>query len=161
MVLYTTQSPEVYRIIQEDGIYFCDIRKSQVFDLFERSYNWLEGKVGEKVRRPAAAKGLIWAYHTLPEWFDYRYSGEIGKQNVFMRLEVPDEQVTFIEAMKWQNVIDCFGLGEAEDFAAEGEYDVFDTSDAEVPPEVVFWQIKREYVKEVIFYICEESHYDD
>ena len=91
MVLYTTQSPEVYRIIQKDGIYFCDIRKSQVFDLFERSYNWLEGKVGEKVRRPAAAKGLIWAYHVLPEWFSYRYSGEIGKESVFMRLDVPDE----------------------------------------------------------------------
>ena len=97
----------------------------------------------------------------LPEWFSYRYSGEIGKENVFLRLDVPDGQVTFIEAMKWQNVIDCLDSEEAEDVEADGEYDVFNTSDAEVPPEVVFWQIKREYVKEAIFYICEEQQYDD
>ncbi len=159
MVLYTTQSPEVYRIVREEGIYFCDTRKSQVFDLFGKAYNWLEAKVSEKVERPSKAKGLIWAYHKLPEWFDYHNSGEIGKENVFIQLDIPDEQVTFIDALKWQNVIDYFTCEEeVEDISAEGEYDVFDTSDAEVPPEVVFWQIEEKNITEAICYISEESH---
>ncbi len=56
MILWTIQSQEVYRIIEETGVYHCNPSKS-MFSFLEKQYSWLSEQMRRRVGEPP--KGVV------------------------------------------------------------------------------------------------------
>lgn len=130
MRLWTIQPVEVYREIEKNGYYVCDIEqaraRSEYFDVcFKDAYDWLVEKMKEKIGEPpVGVEYPVWAWHTY-DWkrksSDLRSrQGYRGQEMVRMEIEIPDNEVVLSDFDAWHNVLNKWY---AIDCDNEEEYD--------------------------------------
>ena len=114
MRLWTIQHIEVIEILDNKGIFFCDISKSDYCDEkeFIKGYEWMVSMMDEhRILRPEMeVKFPIWAWHTRNRKYKRpdlrcRGLGIRGEQMVCIELEIPDSQVLLSDFHLWHFVL--------------------------------------------------------
>lgn len=113
MILWTIQPLEVYQEICDTGVYRCDPVKADLLEYWTLQYDWLAGKMAEKIGPPP--KGV-----RFPVWAWYVYDGKhkkldlrhmrwkydtAGLKQVCLELDVPDDQVVLTNFDTWGMIL--------------------------------------------------------
>lgn len=127
MILWTIQPIEVYELIQKQGYYICDEKKSELisnFD-FDKPYDWLVKEMKKKIGNPPLnVKYPVWAWHT---WNKKRHKPDLrvshatrGTKLVCLEIEIPDEDVVLSDFDNWHCVLNDWYLPQV---TSEEEFD--------------------------------------
>ena len=77
MILWTIQSEEVYRIIEDTGVYRCDFSKSG-FSFLEKHYRCLSGQMRKKIGEPPEDVVFpVWAWYM---WENVRKKPDLRRE---------------------------------------------------------------------------------
>lgn len=131
MILWTIQSEEVYRIIEDTGVYHCDFSKS-AFDFLDKQYRWLADQMKERIGKPPEGVNFpVWAWYM---WEDERKKPDLrrerwgngfrGDRFACMEIDISDDKVILTDFDEW-SIILLNGLisdTEDEDSLLEEEY---------------------------------------
>ena len=149
MRLWTIQSPEVYRLIMETGVYRCDPYQSgmlipideskaglELDEQFADSYGWLVRQMEKRIGpRPEGVIYPVWAWYQYgfkrkPDLRKARWSnGNPGDKLVCMLLEVPDEQVLLSDFGNWHHVLSRWPILDTEE--ENNRYDAWEENASE------------------------------
>ncbi len=112
MVLWTIQSEEVYRIIEETGVYHCDLSKSD-FSFSEKQYHWLSDQMRKRIGEPPEGVTYpVWAWY---QWENARKKPDLrrerwengfrGERFACMEIDIPDEKVVLFDFDSWSIIL--------------------------------------------------------
>ena len=114
MRLWTVQPVEVWGILQKQGYFICDPKKSDYLSTdwgFKEPYDWLVKQMEYRIgKRPKGVKYPIWAWHTR----DWKYKkpdlrniglGNKGEKSVCIEIEIPDNEVLLHDYDAWHYVL--------------------------------------------------------
>ena len=132
MILWTMQPLEVWKKIQETGVYRCDPARNSMPE-FTDMYEWLIRQMEQRIGPPPAGVTYpVWAWymqngkHRKPdlrtERWGYRPGGE---EYACIEFEIPDDRVLLSDFEVWHIVL-CNGLiaeSEEEDNRQDTYYD--------------------------------------
>jgi len=111
--LYTTQSPEVVKILENEKI--CHVKKEhinkkyqEVSYIFLEAYNWYISKAKDIVKKPEGVEYPYWAF-TEPEFAGW-YPG-----NYMLILEIPINNVIFFRNDAWNRILNMRYLPQNEE----------------------------------------------
>lgn len=133
MILWTIQPEAVFNLIQQKGVYRCDLTKSGMEDYAEPQYNWLVAQMKKRISPPPEGVSYpVWAYY---RWSRTKMKPDLRairwfwglKNNKFVRLEIeiPDDEVLLSDFDGWAGIILNNGLlsnTEEEDKELNGIY---------------------------------------
>lgn len=149
MKLWTIQPVEVIKILDNKGIFTCDISESEYYNEkeFIKGYEWMVSMMDEHgIHRPEKeVKFPIWAWHTR-NWKHKRPDlrcgglGIRGEQMVCIELEIPDSQVLLSDYHLWHFVLNDMWI---DDSQSEMEWEELHKWYGRQPEEVQL-QLKRE-----------------
>ena len=121
MVLWTFQPAAIWDLLQTKGFYRCD--SSQIDLDFREAYDWLAGKMKERIGQPP--KGVeypVWAWyiqnwkHVKPDLRRERWCyGNGGELFACIEIEVPDEDVLLSDFDNWHCVLNRYLVPETEE----------------------------------------------
>ena len=137
MRLWTIQTPEVYRLIMETGVYRCDPYQSgmlmpvdeskaclELDKQFTDSYDWLVRQMEKRIGpRPEGVSYPVWAWYQYgfkrnPDLRKERWSnGNPGEKLVCIFLEMPDDQVLLSDFHTWHFVLNRWPISDTEEEA--------------------------------------------
>lgn len=116
MTLWTIQEYSVFKMMEKEGVYRCDPRKSEFIQEwygFANAYDWISKQMKKKIGNPP--KGIEY-----PVWAWYLYEGKnkcpdmrrsdvkVNKKSVVWEIEIPDNEVLITDEEYWHLVInDC------------------------------------------------------
>lgn len=118
MILWTIKPESVFQLIQQKGIYRCDLTKSGMEDYADPQYNWLVAQMKKRIGPPPEGVSYpVWAYY---RWQSTKRKPDLRairwywgrKNNKFVRLEVeiPDDEVLLSDFDGWAGIILNNGL---------------------------------------------------
>ncbi|MCR4781520.1 MAG: DUF3841 domain-containing protein [Lachnospiraceae bacterium] len=131
MILWTIQSEEVYRIIEETGVYHCNPSKS-MFSFMEKQYRWLSEQMRKKIGEPP--RGVVFPVWAWYKWENLRKKPDLrherwangfeGERFACMEIDVPDENVVLSDFDNWSIILldDLISKTEEESKLLEEEY---------------------------------------
>ena len=121
MILWTFQPAAIWDLLLTKGVYRCD--SSQIDPDFRDAYDWLAGKMKERIGLPP--KGVeypVWAWyiqnwkHVKPDLRRERWCyGNGGKLFACIEIEVPDEDVLLSDFDNWHCVLNRYLVSETEE----------------------------------------------
>lgn len=132
MILWTIQPIEVYELIQETGVYHCQLERSMLSD-FREQYDWLAQEMRTRIGEPpTGVSHPVWAWYMRggkrkkPDLRAERWkNGWKGERFVCMEIDIPEEKLVLSDFDAW-SIILLHGLisdSEEEDGRLEAEYD--------------------------------------
>ena len=132
MILWTMQPLEVWKEIQETGVYRCDPARSSMPE-FTDMYQWLIRQMEQRIGPPPAGVTYpVWAWymqngkHRKPDLRTERWGyGPGGEEYACIEFEIPDDRVLLSDFEVWHIVL-CNGLiaeSEEEDNRQDTYYD--------------------------------------
>ncbi len=112
MILWTIQSEEVYRIIEETGVYHCDFSKSMFYDL-EKQYRWIFDQMKKKLGDPPEGVTFpVWAWYM---WEDSRKKPDLrrerwgngfkGERFACIEIDIPENNVVLSDFDEWSIIL--------------------------------------------------------
>lgn len=131
MILWTIQPFEVYKLIQQTGVYHCDFSRSMLSDYGEQ-YDWLVQAMKARIGDPPEGVSYpVWAWYMWegvrkkPDLRRERWgNGWKGDRFACMEIDIPEENVVLSDFDSW-SIILLHGLlsdSEEEDIKLENEY---------------------------------------
>ena len=131
MILWTIQPLEVYKQIQEIGVYHCDFEKSFLNDCRDQ-YDWLVRQMKRRIGDPPEGVSYpVWAWYMWegvrkkPDLRRERWgNGWKGERFACMEIDVPEDKVVLSDFDSW-SIILLHGLlsdSEEENTRLEDEY---------------------------------------
>ena len=141
MKLWTIQPVEIIDILQRDGVYRCDINKSENYSEFKNAYIWIVNEMNKRnIPNVSNVKLPLWAWHTR-DWKhkkpDLRLAeyGKKGQKYVCIEFEIPDDYVLLSDYELWHWVLNNDWIddstNEAEWDTMHDEYDKLPTTEKE------------------------------
>ncbi|KJW11790.1 hypothetical protein VC81_11165 [Levilactobacillus spicheri] len=132
MIMWTVQPMAVYRQLERDGVFRCDITQSAWQDApeFMAAYRWMRHQMERRIGpAPVADAYPIWGWYRR-DWQhkrpDFRYYRDYEDQ-VCLEIDVPEEQVLLSDFETWNGILNEGYLSgarnEAEFDAGEAWYD--------------------------------------
>lgn len=133
MNLWTIQPVKVYEIIQNTGVYRCDISQSMAMDIdCSEQYNWLVEAMKARIGNPPEGVSYpVWAWYMKdgvrkqPDLRKERWqNGRKGERYVCMEIDIPEEKFVLSDFDSWNDIL-LGGLlsdSEEEDNRLEQEY---------------------------------------
>lgn len=119
MRLWTIQGFDIYKQLQKEGIAFCT-KPYHCDDDFVYAYNWLALQMRHRIGEPPVC-GLEY-----PLWAWYQYNSTKQKYppksphemqeglNVYMEIEIPDNQVLLSDYINWHAVLNQAPLADGK-----------------------------------------------
>lgn len=113
MRLWTVQPVEVWKLLQEKGLYVCDKAKSECLEdpYFVAAYDWLVAQMEDRVgARPEGVEYPVWAWYTYDgvhgelNLDKESYVGK-GQKAVCLEIEIPDNEVVLTDFENWHCVL--------------------------------------------------------
>lgn len=111
MRLWTIQPVEVVNILERDGIFTCNPKKSEYYNDFHDSYLWIAAEMDKRnIPHPNGLKLPLWAWHTR-DWKhkkpDLRTTGlgTPGKSYVCIEFEIDDKKALLSDYNSWHYVL--------------------------------------------------------
>ena len=112
MLLWTMQPVEVYDALKKNGVYRCDITKSDYasYEQFTDAYDWMKEQLTDRCGNPKHIKDMVWAWHTYDGKHkkpDLRHTGfgKKGEKEVCLEIDIPDNEVLLSDFDEWHNVL--------------------------------------------------------
>lgn len=138
MILWTIQSEEVYRIIEEKGVYHCDISKSG-FNSLEKQYRWLAEQMKEKIGEPPEGVEFpVWAWYM---WENVKKKPDLRRERwangcrgdcfACMEIDIPAEQLVLTDFDTWSLILLNALISDTEDEDSRLEEKYSSLSDAD------------------------------
>lgn len=132
MRLWTLQPYRVYELIQNEGVYRCDINKSSFVEMeeFMNAYEWIINQMKKRIGNPP--KGVKY-----PVWAWYLYKGKnkrpstrrsglkVTEKSVLLEIEIPASEVLLTDFCNWHCLLNdcaCYYATSDEDFEKEDEF---------------------------------------
>lgn len=108
MRLWTVQPYCVYELLQKEGVYRCDPKKTQMlqYDKYLNAYKWISNQMRRRIGNPPV--GTIY-----PVWAWYVFEGKnkrpdmrktsvkVNEKSVIWEVEVPDKEVLLTDHGYW------------------------------------------------------------
>lgn len=114
MILWTIQPKSILDIINDKGVFTCDIAKSEWYNSsneFHRAYDWLVKEMDNKgIYHPKGLQLPLWAWHTIeykhqkPDYYEMGF-GEEGDELVCIEFEIPDNEVLLSDFDNWSLIL--------------------------------------------------------
>ncbi len=115
IILYSSQTNDVFRIIKTEGIYFAKFKfikekYGEVSDVFLNAYGWYNENADKIVKKPKEAESGIWAFKDV-------HFLELNDNSTILKLKVPLDEVIFFRMSDWNKVLNLryIGLDEEEE----------------------------------------------
>ena len=138
MILWTIQPERVYELVQREGVYRCDLRKSGMEDYADPQYNWLVEQMKKRIGPPPeGVKYPVWAWY---QWRKGRKKPDLrwerwyctpkGARFFRLEIEIPDDKVLLNDFDAWIIILNdgLISYDEEEDNKLDKIY-------ASLPPE--------------------------
>lgn len=109
ITMWAAQTQIVLDTIERDGVSYVkreyiDKKYGEVAWIFKTAYNFFIPRFQVKVEKPAQAESPVWLYRD-PKW------GGNNSGVVFMKLEIPADQIVFFDLRKWSEVLNLDFIG--------------------------------------------------
>lgn len=112
MKLWTVQPYCIYELIQKEGIYRCNLKKSEHIELdgFVDAYEWISNQMKKKIGNPPnEVEYPVWAWYLYEgknKRPDMRLSGlKVTEKSVLLEIEVPDNEVLLTNFDGWHFIL--------------------------------------------------------
>lgn len=124
MILWTMQPIEIWKMIQDTGVYRCNPRKSSMPELqFTEKYEWLIRQMQKRIGPPPDGVTYpVWAWyqqngkHKKPDLRSERWGYGPGDEDyVCIEFEVPDNQVLLSDFDVWHIILNNGLISETEE----------------------------------------------
>ena len=133
MILWTIQKIEIYELIQETGVYHCDLEKS-MFSFCREQYDWLADEMKKRVGNPPEGVSYpVWAWYMWegrrrkPDLRRERWgNGWKGERFACMEIDIPEENVLLSDFDAW-SIILLHGLLSDSEEEAERQESAYDS----------------------------------
>ena len=120
ITMWAAQIPVVLETVQRDGVSYVkqeyiEKKYKEVSWIFRTAYRFFITEFQKRVERPKDAESPVWLY------CDPKWAGNLNGV-VFMKLEIPEQEMIFFDLRKWSEVLNLQFLGtEQEKKAFETE----------------------------------------
>lgn len=162
MRVWTFQPVSAYQELMSNGVYRCDITKSDLFeeyDAFRRAYNWMSKQMEQRIGKAEFAKDSKERVYPVWVWYkwnnknvrpDLRYTEFRHRETAeyLLELEIPDNEIVLSDFDDWHFVLNGVPLDDGDDgddiFMTQSWESIFDNMHDYVQGSI--WQIKKEYL---------------
>lgn len=120
MILWTIQPQEVIDIIERDGVFRCDVDKSENYNYYHNQYDWMVNEMDKRhIFHPDGLILPLWAWHTRYGVYkkpDLRNSGLgiKGQKCVCIEFEIPENELLLSDYDNWHYVLNNMWLDDSK-----------------------------------------------